>query len=130
MDLGSLTLPPKRANDLNGYDGSKPSVALVACDGHGHGCLIWWAGGHLSLEVEEAGLTDLADLGLDDCPVGVWVWEGIYVYWPSVTCEGIDEGCDAESKGAFRAPTDEEWAAIRENRSPWNPDDWKLPEEK
>ena len=116
----------ERRSFYNGYDPEKKSVAVIGSNGNGHGTLVWWAGGHLALEINEYGFSDLGDLGLDDCPIGIWVWEGKYIYHSGVNCEGIDVGGDAEPKGEFRKPTDEEWAAIREGRSPWNDDDWKI----
>jgi len=55
---------------------------------------------------------------LDDAPEGISVWEGHAVGYP----QGIDGDYpdpDPDLVGTFRAPTDAEWAAIRENKSPW-----------
>ena len=126
MDLFKIT-PVKNPNDYYGHDGSKPSIAVVASDGSGNGCLLFWAGGHLALEVEEYGFTQLSDLGLDDCPAGIWIWEGKYV-WSSGYNHGmgIDEGGDASPVGGFRAPSELEWKFIRAGKSPWNREDWLL----
>lgn len=80
--------------------------------------MLWTVGAYLRFEMEEAGLCRLGELGLDDAPRGISIWEGKYV-WQSGGWECPQDG-SMHPKGTFRAPTDEEWAAIREGRCPWD----------
>lgn len=111
-------------DDECGYDFDKPSRAVVANDSGGKGLVLWYVGGHLNLEISEAGMgPHLDELGLDDAPDGISVWEGIYTYKGS-SRYGLDEGAESSPKGSFRPPTDEEWAHIRLGQCPWNVHDW------
>ena len=109
------------------YDYSKNSMAVVASDGAGNGAVLWYVGGHLSNEIEEAGLHHLGDLGLDGADCGIWVWEGKYLWSPG-GYEYPEDG-DMDCVGDFRPPTQEEWVFIMKGESPWNDDDWLLTEE-
>lgn len=109
--------------DLKDWDFEKPSRAVVACDGQGHGTVLWWVGGALWEEIEEAGIHGLSDLGLDDAPHGLSVWEGNYV---QVACGTEGDGPEAALKGTFRDLDDDEAARVLERRNPWNPADWKM----
>jgi hypothetical protein len=93
------------------------SKAVIAANHKGFGCVVWYVGPGLINEIEEAGLQELGDLGLDDAPEGISVWEGIYV-WSRGPYECPEDG-DSAPVGAFRRPSDEEWIAIREGRNPW-----------
>ena len=95
------------------------SMAVVACDGSGHGCVLWTTGPHVQHEMTEGGLKELCDLGLDDAPLGISIWIGKYL---TIQVSDGDYGreYDVEPKGSFRAPTEEEWSAIRQGRSPWD----------
>jgi hypothetical protein len=93
------------------------SKAIVACDGHGRGAVLWYVGGALENEIGECRLRELGDLGLDDAPQGISVWEGTYI-WVSGPFECPDDG-RMDPSGKFRSPTDEEWRAVREGRCPW-----------
>jgi len=104
----------------------RTSLAVVACDGHGTGCVIWTAGPHVRMEIEEYSSVTLAALGLDDAPHGISVWEGRYDYHDTSHPLGPDEGCEATPKGSFRSPTADEWKAICEDRCPWNDADWRV----
>ena len=95
------------------------SRAVIACDAKGNGCVVWYIGRSLAIEISEAGSTDLGNLGLDDAPHGISIWEGEYVRGPG-SYENPDDGMTLpSSSSAFRVPTDEEWTAIREQRNPW-----------
>lgn len=120
--IDDLLQPKVDADDPDEYDPEKLSRAVVAADGIGHGCLLWWIGLGLSIE-HEAGLTALDDLGLDDAPHGISIWEGRYIY--TRDNEPYVESYSAEAKGAFRAPDDLEWQEIRAGRAPWNVNDWR-----
>lgn len=93
------------------------SRGVVACDGKGNGCVLWYAGASLANEIEEGGLVHLGDLGLDDAPNGISVWEGRY-FWTRGPYEYPDDG-DSYPSGKFRDPTEEEWQKIRAGRCPW-----------
>lgn len=93
--------------------------AVVASDGNGNGCVVWYVGESMRNEIEECGFRGLDELGLDDAPAGISVWEGTYV-WIRGGYECPEDGeMVVGSNSAFRAPTDEEWTAIREKRNPW-----------
>jgi hypothetical protein len=102
------------------WDFDKPSRALVACDGEGHGVVLWWVGGHLEEEIEEAGLRRLDELGLDDAPQGLSVWEGRYEYFRP------EDDPAPHAVGTFRDLTDPEAEAVLEGRNPWDPAQWKM----
>jgi hypothetical protein len=104
------------------YDWSKPSLAVVACDGNGHGCVLWTAGPHVESLVHEAGVTNLSDLGLDDAPEGISIWEGTIKTVHHNTPDANEY--DSWLEGSFREPTSKEWESIRKNECPWNDDEW------
>jgi hypothetical protein len=113
------------------WDGYPPgawkrdSLAVIACNGRGEGCVLFTAGPHVRLELEEHSMATLSDLGLDDAPGGISVWVGRYVFFNTSHPLGPDEGYVSEPRGSFRAPTDAEWAAIRKGENPWNDADWR-----
>lgn len=109
--------------DLDPRNWDKPSKAVVASDGCGNGCIIFRCGPHLDEEINAVG-SRLSDLGLDDCPEGIWVWEGIYrgITHPS-TPNGPEE-YDTEVDGKFLIPTAAEWSCIRTNVCPWDEKEW------
>ena len=92
---------------------SLDSLAVVACDGNGHGCVLFTVGPHIAAELEDVGRV-LGDIGLDDAPAGISVWQGRYIssrnYWGVV---------DGSLEGEFRNPTPAEWAEIQRNKNPW-----------
>lgn len=96
-----------------------PSIAVVVRSWHDDsreqsvGCALWWwpPGGQLGQEAETGATIDA--LGLEDAPIGISIWEGIYV-WVSA-----EDGPHTNPVGKYRAPTDEEWAKIREGAHPW-----------
>lgn len=97
----------------------RDSLAVVACDGRGHGCVLWTAGPHVKQEISEAGSQALDDLGLDDAPLGISVWAGKSFPYPG-SWENPGEGGGVEMRGEFRDPTPGEWAAIRRGECPWD----------
>ncbi len=94
-----------------------PSKAVVAMGETGPGAVLWYVGDDLFNEIDEAGNKTPEDLGLGDAPEGISIWEGVYVWSPG-TYEHPYDG-DSYPSGKFRAPTDDEWAAIRSGKSPW-----------
>lgn len=95
------------------------SVVLVAM-GPNTGAVLEYQGSGITNEISEAGLYGLEDLGLDDAPLGLSVWEGDYVYEP-----GYVDGYEAPGEGQmsptgkFRALTDTEWEKLRKGDSLW-----------
>ena len=104
------------------WDWNKKSLAVIASHG-GDGAVLWWVGGHLDYEISEGYASSLGDLGLDNAPNGICVWEGVYDYHSDKSYYDNDGGY-TEANGEFRVPTDEEWEYIRENRCPWDANDW------
>lgn len=96
-----------------------PSKAVIACDGDGRGCVLWYEGGALDNEIRECGFHELSELGLDNAPAGISIWEGTYVWMPGGYECPADGDFVVGSASAFREPTEDEWVAIREKRSPW-----------
>lgn len=95
----------------------QPSRAVVANHDRRVGIVLWYTDhSRISMEIDAiSGRLD--DLGLDDAPNGISIWEGDYVWRPG----GYECPQDGYSDpvGKFRSPTDAEWQAIREGRSPW-----------
>lgn len=116
----SLELVP-RAPPSDGVRWDLPSKAVVASK-DGDGCVLYTAGPHVKSLQEETGTHRLDDLGLDDAPDGISVWEG------KITGGGYDsfngDYHDTFLKGEFREPTHYEWQMIREGQCPWNEWDW------
>ncbi len=110
----------------SGMDWSKPSKAVVASDDMGRGVVLWTAGPHVASCIETEG-PRLDDLGLDaDAPEGISVWEGT-IRTTHIHTPDCNEW-ESHLVGTFRAPTDEEWTAIRAGKSPWRDSDWHLPD--
>jgi hypothetical protein len=57
----------------------------------------------------------LDDVGLDDAPEGISIWEGNVV----TTYDQFNGDYDAFLEGKFRVPNEREWNAIKKQRSPW-----------
>lgn len=100
----------------------KPTKAVIAGHAGGDGVILFWAGPHLRGDVCFTG-----EEGFDDIPDGISVWEGI----TQVEEEGDgDEVYDMEVPcGTFRELTDDEWQAVKENRCPWDLNDWLVQKE-
>lgn len=95
-----------------------PSRVLVAMGPH-RGALLEYEGSGISNELE-AGLYDLDELGLDDAPQGLWIWEGDYI-WEDGWFEGhrSPENGMAHPKGEFRRLSPEEWATVTAGKPLW-----------
>lgn len=120
-------MPKLMTHEWDKYNWNKLSLAIVASDGAGHGAVLFTAGPHVAFDIHEIGLRDLWDLGLDDAPSGVWVWEGKHVGGDgSRSPEG--DYSDAYLQGTYRPLTDEEWAALKRNECPWSDEEWIEPE--
>jgi hypothetical protein len=111
----------KTGPNFDELDWGKPSLAVIACDGNGNGCVLYTAGPHVAMDMHEIG-RGLGDIGLDDAPAGISVWEGMTA---GGGYAGDGDYHDTYLEGAFRVPTDDEWLAIRAGRCPWDEADWK-----
>lgn len=88
--------------------------AVVACDGHGNGCVLYYRGEVLRSEIEDAGFRELDDLWLDDAPFGIRIWEGSFVEVKDYTSEGAPDGMHFErADSEFRELTIDEWATLQ-----------------
>ncbi len=108
------------------YDYDKNSLAVI-CSRNGRGIILHYVGVYIAHEIEEVCLHFLGDLGLDNAPDGISIWEGKYVWQPG-SWEHPSDG-DYLPQGKFRQPTEQEWFAIKENRCPWDKKEWLLKEE-
>jgi hypothetical protein len=122
LDLSPF-FKPENGEPWGNYDFDKPSLVVVASNDE-TGAVLWGVGGHIRVEMEEAGLTHLDDLGIHPPSAGVWIWEGIYVWSPG-SWESPQDG-SSEPVGKWRKPTEAEWIAIQEGKCPWDDNDWKL----
>lgn len=92
--------------------------AVIACDGDGTGVVLFTDGGQVEYEIDVIGSRQLNDLMLDDAPLGITIWEGHYIYDRTADQFGSDDG-SVDIDGAFREPTEGEWACIRRKATPW-----------
>lgn len=117
--LGTLTstLPAPPAS-WRGYNFERPSFAVIASGEHDSmGCVLWTAGPHVRLYVEEYGFK-FDELGLDPPEQGIWIWEG--------TIDASSEAAVKPLKGTWRYPTPAETRSINAGQCPWNDAEWKL----
>lgn len=101
-------------------DFSKPSIAVIASDGAGHGCVLWYAE-HSAIDsmIEGVG-AELEALGLDDAPAGITIWEGNMRGGERRSTPDGEDYSDTYLVGNFRALTSYEWGAMMENVAPWD----------
>lgn len=111
----------------SGLDGgaleTEVSYALIA-QGARSGTVLQYRGPDISNEIEEVGLSELDDLGLDDAPEGMSVWTGRYAYIPGYV-DGVEapgEG-QTEPRGTYRRLTRDEWFMLMEGMPLWPSDD-------
>ena len=107
----------------NNYDFDKPSLAAIAygvCDGV---CVLWTVGAHINMELIEYGLRIEELLDVPDAP-GIWIWEGIGIWYPG-PYEYPTDG-EIVLEGKYREPTVEEWDKIQRGECPWDDNAWKL----
>ena len=95
--------------------------AICCCRGTGlgtHGFVLY---GDKAVEIDVAGVgsRDLSDIGICQCPEGIWVWEGEYEahYLNPLDGGGIDGYYPTQ--GTFRLLTKEEWACVQMNENPF-----------
>lgn len=91
--------------------------AFVACK-DGAGAVLSFREGSPFGFFAEAGSSLLDDLGLDDAPDGLSVWEGVVM----TTYSQGDH--DAELSGRFRPLNDDEWYRLRTTGDPFEPKEW------
>jgi len=105
----------------DGYDWTKPSLAVVAMGEHG-GCVLWTVGPHVEFDITETGLgCGLDDLGIEPKDEGIFIWEG-----KTKSSRSYEGEHDSWLEGEFRSPTEDEWAAIRRGENPWDPAQWAV----
>ena len=107
-------------------DWSKPSRAVVACDGDGNGCLLFFVGAHIESLRDEVG-SRLDDLGLDDAPLGLSIWEGVMRGGERYSTPDGTDYADTYLEGKFRELTAEEWKAVMFKYAPWDSTLWLRP---
>jgi hypothetical protein len=95
------------------------SHALIA-NGSRSGAVLQYTGPGITCEIEEASLSDLEDLGLDDAPPGLSIWTGKYIFVPGYVDGHVAPGEGwCEPRGSFRPLTDAEWASLRKGELFW-----------
>lgn len=99
----------------------KPSKAVIAMGPDGCGVVLSTAGPHVACDIEQIS-GDLGDLGLDDAPPGISIWEGKSEGGAYDHYNG--DYADTYLVGTFREPTEEEWQAIRKGKCPWSDEEW------
>jgi hypothetical protein len=87
--------------------------ALVMSNGKGGGGVLEH-NGSMYYDLEESGLHELSDLGLDEAPEGLSVFEGRYTGGGYDSYNG--DYHDAYLEGDFRELTRQEWDAIIEKK--------------
>lgn len=109
------------------YNFDKPSKAVIAMDDSGNIALLSTVGPHLQMELQESGLS-VNEIVPEAPNSGIWIWEGTANYYSHYDAYNgdYDSGANIVTH-SWRAPTDGEWAAIKNNECPWDDDDWKLP---
>lgn len=93
-----------------------PSKGLIACNGSGRGIVLAYVGTSITWHAEMYS-TELDELGLDDAPQGLSIWEGEMGSVQVNTADGID--FDFEATGNFRPLTQEEWITLSKTGEPW-----------
>lgn len=80
---------------------------LIACDGEGNGVVLEYRGRGPTTDIEEdrLGPTDLGDMGLNDAPRGLSVFEATRYADP-------EHGGEGYMDGDFRPLTTAEWQAM------------------
>jgi len=88
------------------------SIALIAHRGSA-GCVLAFDGAGIEYFIECAGF-ELVDLGLDDAPDGLSIWEGrAEGHWT------FERDYDSSLEGTFRSLTPEEWHLYETTGEPW-----------
>lgn len=96
------------------------SRALIA-NGRHRGCVLQYKGPGIENEIDECGLYGLDDLGLDDAPEGLSIWEGM-LHTRRVGNPIDGEEWEGELVGTFRPLTADEWGILTGGGLLWPPD--------
>jgi hypothetical protein len=117
MNLGGLLHPEYTE------DNDKLQKAVVAfCDGKKNGMIVWSQGRAIQSDIDDLGpLTVDIELGTRDKDApdhGIWVWEGYFKFRYINTPDVQEWDCNVVTE-RWRAPTDEEWEAMKEQRNPF-----------
>lgn len=109
------------ADSLTRYCSAMPSlssvVMAVIAAKQGRGAVLHVVQGTcLAQDLEDIG-PDLDDLGLDDAPDGISIFEGTTEWYPG-SFESPNDG-GSEHVGKFRPLTVEELTAVAAGRAPW-----------
>ena len=83
---------------------NKVTDRAIIASRRGHGCVLYYSGTRIEYAIDEVCMHQLSDLGLDDAPDGLSVWEGTY----SVDLSGET----MEPDGEFRDLDGFEWLDI------------------
>ncbi len=92
---------------------SSESIALIA-NNCGTGCVLTYDGKGISYFIETSGSVALDDLGLDDAPEGLSIWEGRVKCYDSYFGDH-----DEELEGNFRELYYCEWQRLAQTGEPW-----------
>ena len=99
---------------------ARHSIAVVAFNKRKEiGAILYSRGKDLEKELEEfPGFLD--ELGLDDAPDGISIWEGFFEARITVYPKDKVECYSTHPVGRFRKLTDKEWAALKRGFNPLN----------
>jgi hypothetical protein len=92
-----------------------PSKAIIACDGKGNGCVLFYIGDGITEEIETGTYCSIDELGLDKAPFGLSVWEGEFV----ACVDEYEPENYTKPEGSFRELTEAEWKAVKDKQNPW-----------
>jgi hypothetical protein len=107
--------------DYSEEDFKKDSRAVCAMNDTGMGVVLWYGGAWIDTEINVSGQgTMLDDLGLNDAPEGISIWEGRYVVTQMDTY--YEEEPDIQAQGKFRELTGAEWRALMFGENPLDVD--------
>lgn len=96
-------------------DAALPPVdmAVIASDGSEDGMVLWSCGDSIAIYTKDES-PFVSDLRLSRPPAGISIWEGAIIFGGE-----MNETVVPVPRGRYRLPTEAEWVAIREGRSPW-----------
>jgi hypothetical protein len=96
----------------------KEHKLLIAGDGKGNGSVLEYRGWGPTMDIRESGLTDLGDMGLDEAPLGLSIFEATKYnaggHYNGFTGDYSDP--TGYEDGDFRELTRQEWDAIIEKK--------------
>ena len=126
--MSAICIEPKPRRSWGeemGWDPGRSSQAILACDGH-DGVVLCFVGADIAFEIEEMGMRALSDLGLDNAPKGLCMWEGKFVWHPATSMDPSDG--EYEPEGRFRSLTTHElFTFVKDGQPPWDESTWRIP---